>query len=134
MEKRRADLAGMLTTPMDLRPLAKARQRAWPVHVEGLTLGFFVNDEPPRDQWRISVTTQPVLQHARYLSRVAKAKVCPVHTVYGTMENKRQIEAYLCRYDRADGWFGPISAETMLRVFLRLKNEGTTFLEAEPLP
>jgi hypothetical protein len=101
--------------------------------VESLTLCFFVKDEPPRDQWRFSATSQPVMQHAKYVSRAVRAKVHAAHTTYGLPELVKLLEAYLCRYALGDGWFGPISEETMRNVFLLVKNEGAAFLEATPL-
>jgi len=128
-ERRRADLHAVVSSLS--HPLAPAQYRARSSTVETFILCFFVGDQPPRDRWRFSLTSQPVTHHTRYLSRVLKTKVYAAHTLYGDMTTQRKLEAYLDFYALGEGWFGPLSEETMRGLFLRLKNEGPAFLENE---
>ena len=61
-------------------------------------------------------------------------KVYAQETVYGGPELIRALEGYLARYAHGDGWFGPIERSTIQALVLRIRKEGSRFLETESMP
>lgn len=95
---------------------------------------FLVREDGKRDTWRIGVTSRPVVDFARAESKRLGTKVYPAHTpTYGSSADAKRIERYLSNYALGDGWFGPLSDETMKSLTARIRKEGLAFLDGHPL-
>jgi hypothetical protein len=106
---------------------------AWTVAGSSIVC-FLVRDEPPRDTWRIAATMGPVMGFAKSMSKTSKVALYPAHTLYGDVALVQRLEAYLSNYAQPDGWYTPLSNETVGQIILRFKNEGAGFLATGPLP
>lgn len=95
---------------------------------------FLVNDEPPRDRWRIAATMQAVMGFAKAESKRLGTKVYPAHTRYGDDAEVTKLEGYLQNYALGDGWYGPLSHDTMSALAARIRKETPAFLATEVLP
>jgi hypothetical protein len=95
---------------------------------------FFVDVTPPRDRWKLGITTRPVIEATKTVSRTLKVKVYAAHTLYGGPPLVQKLEGYLARYDLGDGWYGPLTTEVMGEIVRRIRAEGSGFLEVENLP
>ena len=52
---------------------------------------------------------------------------------YGEEKDVARVEAYLSKYSEGDGWFGPLSEETVSTLAARIRKEKTAFLATERL-